>query len=80
MDSQRLHRFKGSHGVMIGSGIHGGIREDDQGWYQGDPDDNQVVLENHKGITMGKRSSSKADGKKQCCNKIKMRSGILSST
>lgn len=65
---------------MIGSGGHGGIREDDQGWHQGDPDDNQVVLENHKGITMGKRSSYKKDGNSHGCNKIKMRSGILSST
>lgn len=31
VDSQQLHRFKGSQGVMIGSGVHGGKREDDKG-------------------------------------------------
>jgi len=30
---------------------------------QDDPDDDQVALENHKWMTMGKRSSSKEDTK-----------------
>lgn len=42
-----------------------------RGLHQGNPDDNQLVLEDHKGITLGKRSSSKEGSK----SKFVIRSG-----
>lgn len=50
--------------------------EDDQGLHQNDPDENLVVLENHKGIAMGKRSESKEDGKHKVLRRTRRGQGF----